>query len=149
MSEKLDELRKLLDIVDALRGPAGCPWDRAQKLGDLSRYLLEEASEAADAIEDAGGRPTPAVMEELGDLLMNIFLAARIAEDEGSFSIAEVAGAIAEKLVRRHPHVFGCGDPGGIGPGGSAAGGASAAGARPVLTSVQEVLRTWDAIKAE
>src|SRR5262245_22702664 len=117
--------------VSALRAPGGCPWDQAQKLEDVARYLLEETSEVADAISEAAGKPTAAVKEEPGDLRMNSLLASRIAEEEGAFDVAEVAEGIREKLVRRHPHVFGTeGRP-----------------AVPVKTT-EEVLTTWNAIKA-
>jgi tetrapyrrole methylase family protein/MazG family protein/ATP diphosphatase len=132
MNAKAEAFVRLEETVSALRGPGGCPWDRAQKLPDVSRYLIEEASEVADAIDEAQGRPLASVMEELGDLLMNILLASRIAEDEGAFDVAEVADAIREKLIRRHPHVFGVeGKP-----------------AVP-LSGVSEVLTTWNAIKAQ
>lgn len=106
MQRKVAALTRLLEIIDALRGPGGCPWDRAQTLPDMGRYLLEEVAEAMDAIEASGGAPSSQVREELGDVLMNILLSARIAEDEGAFDIGHVATDIAEKLVRRHPHVF-------------------------------------------
>ncbi|MGQ9591574.1 MAG: nucleoside triphosphate pyrophosphohydrolase [Planctomycetota bacterium] len=114
MDRKLEALRKILEIIDRLRGPGGCPWDRSRKLEDMGRYLTEEVAEAVDAIEDGGGAPTARVCEELGDVLMNLLLAARIAEDEGGFDAADVANRIAEKLVRRHPHVFGAAHADGV-----------------------------------
>ena len=90
MQKKLDSLRRLVETIDALRDPGGCPWDRAQTLKTMSRYLLEEVSEAVDAIHDAEGRPEPTVREELGDVLMNVVLAARIAEDERAFDLGEI-----------------------------------------------------------
>ncbi len=127
MQRKLESLRKLLEVIDRLRGPGGCPWDRSRKLGDMGAYLLEEVAETIDAIEDSSGAPSPRVCEELGDVLMNIVLAARIAEDGGGFDIAHVAEKIAEKLVRRHPHVFG----------------------DTRVEGVRDVLANWEALKRE
>lgn len=107
MQRKLEALRRLLDVIDRLRGPGGCPWDKSRELRDMGAYLLEEVGETIDAIEDSRGSPTQKVCEELGDVLMNVVLAARIAEDLGGFDMAQVAEGIAEKLVYRHPHVFG------------------------------------------
>jgi MazG family protein len=107
VNEKIEAMKKLQEVVETLRGPRGCPWDRVQTLDDMGRHLLEEVCEVADALEEGRGRPTPQVREELGDVLMNVLLAARIAEEAGAFSIAEVAETIRDKLIRRHPHVFG------------------------------------------
>ena len=106
-----EALAELKAIVDRLRGPDGCPWDREQTPQSLRAYLLEEAHETAEAIDS----PNPLdLCEELGDLLLNVFLQARIAEEEERFTLADVGRTISEKLVRRHPHVFGgetIGDP--------------------------------------
>lgn len=93
----------LRKIVATLRGPDGCPWDRAQSHRSLRHYLTEEASEALDAIDsdDPDG-----LREELGDLLLQILLHTQIAEESREFRMGDVIEAIAEKLVRRHPHVF-------------------------------------------
>jgi ATP diphosphatase len=93
----------LVRIMARLRAPGGCPWDREQTWSTLRPYVLEEAYEVVDAIErdDAG-----ALREELGDLLLQIVFQAQIAEERGVFTAADVARAIADKLVRRHPHVF-------------------------------------------
>ena len=102
--EALQRLAELLGVVFRLRDADGCPWDRKQTLESMSRHLAEEVAETAEAIairDDAG------VAEELGDTLMNVLIMARIGADEGRFDLAGVAAAIAEKLVRRHPHVFG------------------------------------------
>lgn len=99
-----DSLERLKAIVDRLRSPGGCPWDLEQSPESLKPFLLEEAHEVAEAIES--GDPA-GLRDELGDLLMNIFLQARIGEERGEFTLAEVADRISEKLVRRHPHVFG------------------------------------------
>ncbi|MEM7168008.1 MAG: nucleoside triphosphate pyrophosphohydrolase [Planctomycetota bacterium] len=97
-------LQQLKGTVDRLRSPGGCPWDLEQTPTSLTPYLLEEAHETVEAIErgDSDG-----VREELGDLLLNVFLQARIAEEENTFTLAAVADGIREKLIRRHPHVFG------------------------------------------
>lgn len=87
-----------------LRAPGGCPWDREQTLETLKTYLLEETYETIDAIDS--GDPQ-AHREELGDLLLQIVFQSEIAEESHAFGLAEVANAISEKLVRRHPHVFG------------------------------------------
>jgi MazG family protein len=93
----------LVEIMARLRAPGGCPWDREQTLGTLRPYVLEEAYEVVDAIE----RDDPqALCEELGDLLLQIVFQAEIARESGAFTVADVARAIAGKLVRRHPHVF-------------------------------------------
>lgn len=86
-----------------LRAPGGCPWDREQTRESLRQYVLEEAYEVVDAI-DRGS--TPALCEELGDLLLQVVFQADIASEAGDFTLAEVANGIADKLVRRHPHVF-------------------------------------------
>ena len=99
------ELRRLLDIMAALRDPRrGCPWDQAQTFDTIAPYTVEEAYEVADAITR---RDLTALPDELGDLLFQVVYHARMAEEEGLFGFAEVARAIADKMVRRHPHVFG------------------------------------------
>ena len=114
MNETAQALLRLQGIVERLRAPDGCPWDREQTLADLGRYIVEEAAEARDAIEedaasvpDRQARTRADVCEELGDVLMTVFLATRIAEEAGDFDLARVAQGISDKLVRRHPHVFG------------------------------------------
>ncbi len=97
-------MERLLEVMRRLRGPGGCPWDRAQTHESLVPYLLEEAGEAADAI--LKGDPE-AVAEELGDVLLQVAFHSAIAEEEGTFTYAEVERRIVEKLIRRHPHVFG------------------------------------------
>jgi len=101
MSESLD---RLVAIMDRLRDPEGCPWDREQTMSSLAGYLLEEAYEVIDAIAaDDGDR----LREELGDLLLQIVFIARIARERAWFDLDGVADAISEKMIRRHPHVFG------------------------------------------
>ena len=96
-----------------LRDPeTGCPWDVAQDFASIAPYTIEEAYEVADAIQ-SGDRP--AICEELGDLLLQVVFHARIAEEEGSFTLADVAKRISDKMVIRHPHVFGNGDRPSIG----------------------------------
>jgi len=102
--EAIARLIDLVGVIYRLRDPDGCPWDRAQSVDSMSLNLLEEAAETQEAI--ANGQDAD-VCEELGDTLMNIVLMARIAEQDGRFGLAQVAAGIAEKLVRRHPHVFG------------------------------------------
>jgi tetrapyrrole methylase family protein/MazG family protein len=112
------ELAALYAIVERLRGPGGCPWDAAQTHHSLARHCLEEAYEVVEAIErlplDApgGGEPIDAgdydaLRDELGDLLFQVFIHAALAAEAGAFTIADVAAGIHDKLVRRHPHVFG------------------------------------------
>jgi ATP diphosphatase len=99
------ELRRLLDIMQALRSPPdGCPWDIAQDFDSIAPYTIEEAYEVADAI---ARRDFAALPDELGDLLFQVVFHARMAEEAGRFAFADVARAIADKMVRRHPHVFG------------------------------------------
>ncbi len=98
-------LERLLGIMAALRDPrTGCPWDREQTWASIAPHTIEEAHEVADAIES--GDPA-AVRDELGDLLFQVVFQARIAEEDGRFDFDAVATAIADKLERRHPHVFG------------------------------------------
>jgi ATP diphosphatase len=99
------ELRRLLDIMAALRDPErGCKWDVAQDFASIAPYTIEEAYEVADAILR---RDFAALPDELGDLLFQVVYHARMAEEEGRFGFADVARHIADKMVRRHPHVFG------------------------------------------
>jgi tetrapyrrole methylase family protein/MazG family protein len=118
------EFARLVSIMARLRSPGGCPWDRAQSRDDLKPYLVEETYEVLDAIES---RDPTKLREELGDLLLQVVFHARIAEEEGAFTIEDVARSINEKLIRRHPHVFG--DVEARTPG--------------------EVLQNWEAIKKE
>jgi XTP/dITP diphosphohydrolase len=122
----LEALAELVAIVDRLRDPAGgCPWDLAQTHASLIPYVLEEAHEVADAIRRGDDDH---LADELGDLLLQVVLHARIASEAGRFDLAAVARAIAAKLVRRHPHVF---DP----------------DAEPA-DDPEAVRRSWEAIKA-
>jgi len=117
----------LVALMERLRSPEGCPWDREQTYATLAPMLLEEAYEAFEAVEEAReGRPAE-LRGELGDLLFQIVFYAQVASERGEFTIDDVVEAIHTKMVRRHPHVFGD---------------ASA-------TDSAEVLRNWEAIKAE
>ena len=95
---------ELVALVDRLRGPGGCPWDGEQTFDTLKPMMLEEAYEVLDAM-DSGDRQE--FSSELGDLLFQVVFLSRVAEDEGSFQIDEVAQKIITKMIRRHPHVFG------------------------------------------
>lgn len=121
---RLAEFARLLAIVDRLRADDGCPWDRKQTLASTAPHLIEEAHELQEAVETAGDAHTA---EEAGDVLMNVLLLARIAEDERRFDLGTVARSIADKLVRRHPHVF----------------------ADAEAHDSEAVLRNWEAIKKE
>jgi MazG family protein len=103
-ADAMSTFQGLRDIVAALRAPDGCPWDRVQTHSSLAPYLLEEASEVLDALEE--GDP-PRLCDEMGDLLLEVLLQVQIAEEMGEFTLADVIGGVAAKLVRRHPHVFG------------------------------------------
>ena len=99
------QLERAVEVMDRLRSPGGCPWDAAQTHESLTRYLLEEAYEVIEAIETGD---LALLREELGDLLLQVLFHARIAQEGADgFTIEDVAGDLVEKLVRRHPHVFG------------------------------------------
>ena len=116
-------MQRLLDIMRTLRGPGGCPWDQKQTHDSLRPYLLEEAAEAADALHtgDAGE-----MADELGDVLLQVAFHAVIAEEAGTFGYVDIETSIVEKLVRRHPHVFG----------------------EVSVKDADEVVTNWQAIKA-
>ena len=97
-------LERLIDIIKTLRSENGCAWDREQTHSTLRRNILEEAYEAVDAIDDNDMKH---LKEELGDVLLQVVLHSQIASEENEFSIEDVAKEISDKLVRRHPHVFG------------------------------------------
>ena len=117
---------ELVGIMARLRAPDGCPWDREQTHATLKKYFVEETYEVLDAIDayNAGGA-SEAFVEELGDALLQVVFHAQLAHEEGVFSIDDVSAAIVEKLVRRHPHVFG----------------------EIQVADSDEVLRNWEAIK--
>src|SRR3954454_23284770 len=96
----------LIALMDRLRSPNGCPWDREQTYATLAPMLLEEAYEAFEAVEAAReGRPAE-LRDEVGDLLFQIVFYAQVAMERGDFAITDVTDAIHTKMVRRHPHVF-------------------------------------------
>ena len=97
-------LEHAIQVVAKLRSPEGCPWDKEQTHESLRPYLLEETYEVLEALDSGDGR---ALKEELGDLLLQILLHAQIASERGEFTMDELAGDLAAKLERRHPHVFG------------------------------------------
>ncbi len=117
-----DGLEGLLELIRTLRSPRGCPWDRVQTDRDLGRYLLSESYEVLDAIEETSPGH---VREELGDLLFQILFLVVLAEERAEFGMADVIRGVAEKMVRRHPHVFGDGK----------------------ASSAAEVKQRWDEIK--
>ena len=117
-------LSRLVGLMRRLLAEDGCPWDREQTFATLRRYVLEEACEVIDAI-DGGDRG--ALREELGDLLLQVVFQAELARKEGAFAIDDVVEGIVNKLVTRHPHVFGDLD----------------------AETADEVLRNWEAIKAK
>jgi ATP diphosphatase len=98
-------LARLLAIMARLRAPDGCPWDREQDFASIAPYTIEEGYEVADAI--ARGPDFPALLDELGDLLFQVVYHAQMASELGHFGFAEVAESISNKMIRRHPHVFG------------------------------------------
>ncbi|MDD5722210.1 MAG: nucleoside triphosphate pyrophosphohydrolase [Syntrophales bacterium] len=96
-------VHRITGIIDRLRGPNGCPWDRRQKREDVGRYLLEEVYEVIDAIEQASPN---GLKEELGDVLFQILFLAKMAEEAGDFTLSDIVAGISEKMILRHPHVF-------------------------------------------
>lgn len=97
-------IERLLEVMQRLRAPDGCPWDREQTYATIAPYTIEEACEVADAIERGNLND---LREELGDLLLQVVYHARIAEEEGAFGFQDVVTAVSDKMLRRHPHVFG------------------------------------------
>jgi MazG family protein len=104
MSTAGDKFQQLVELMARLRGPAGCPWDREQTFDTIKPYTLEETYEVLDAIDR---RDWKELAEELGDLLLQVVFYGQMAEEQGLFGIADSLDAINEKLIRRHPHVFG------------------------------------------
>jgi MazG family protein len=117
--------QELVEVLARLRGPGGCPWDRQQTHESLARYLEEEAHEALEAIEQ---KDPERLKEELGDLLLQIVFHSQLAQEEGLFTAADVCRGIVDKMIRRHPHVFGQGQ---------------------ALRSADEVLSQWEVLKQE
>lgn len=102
----LNNFKKLLQIVSRLRGPKGCPWDKAQTNKSLTSYIIEEAYELVQAIENENRVNDFEIIDELGDFLFQVILQAQVASDENRFNIDDVIKNINLKLIRRHPHVF-------------------------------------------
>ena len=124
LPENLDKFDTLVDIIARLRAPDGCPWDRQQTHSSLRQNLLEECYEVLDALDEG---ESGKLCQELGDLLMQIVLHAQIAAEEGEFELGDVIAGINEKLVHRHPHIFGSQKVG----------------------SAEEVAHNWEALKRE
>ena len=130
VNQTLAALQELINVVAKLRflrsaslSPEGCPWDLAQIPSSLTPYVIEEAYEVVDAIQTGDKK---AIAEELGDLLLQVVLQAQIASEAGDFSLQQVAEGISQKLIRRHPHVFG----------------------DVTVASMEEVHKNWETIKA-
>lgn len=113
---------RLVEIIDTLRSPEGCPWDREQTHESIKQYLIEEAFEVIEAVEDDSDED---ICEELGDVLLHVIFHAQIASERGAFDINDVIDGISEKIIGRHPHVFAEGD----------------------AKTSEEVLREWEQIK--
>ena len=119
-----ENLEKLIEVVKKLRSPEGCQWDRAQTHKSLRPNMLEEAYEAVDAMDSGDMKH---LKEELGDVLLQVILHAQIAADENEFTIEDVAGGLTDKLIHRHPHVFG----------------------NVKVNSTQDIIDNWDKLKQE
>ncbi len=125
MSKSFDEL---ISVMDRLRAPGGCPWDAEQTYQSLSQYLIEEAYETFDAIQEADQTgDTTNLREELGDLLLQVVFHSTIGKERGDFTIDDVATGVTQKLILRHPHVFGDAN----------------------FARAQDVLDNWDQLKAD
>lgn len=122
--DKQYSFNDLVDIMALLRSENGCPWDKEQTIDSLKKYLLEESYEVLDAIDDGDKHKH---YEELGDLLLQIVFQSQVAKDESLFTINDVINSICQKLIVRHPHIFG----------------------KEKVSSSSEVLKKWEEIKAE
>jgi MazG family protein len=127
-AEAARQFGRLIDIMATLRAPGGCPWDREQTIDTLKKYVLEETYELLEAIDRHDHR---ALREELGDFLFEAVFIAQLEQEDGHFSIADSVKAVADKLVRRHPHVFARGE-----------------GEAPLETANQVRVR-WEEVKAQ
>ena len=123
-AEDIERVAALVEVVRRLRSPQGCPWDREQTHASLRATMLEEAYEVLEAIDE---RSMAKLREELGDVLLQVLMQSTIAEDAHEFSLGDVADSVREKLVRRHPHVFGDWK----------------------VSGADEVVRNWEALKAK
>lgn len=124
MEKKYKNLEELIDVVAKLRAPGGCPWDREQTHTSLRPNMLEEAYEAVDAIDE---NDMAHLREELGDVLLQVLLHSQIASESNEFTLDDVAKELKEKLIHRHPHVFGTAK----------------------INNADDVLKTWDKLKSE
>src|ERR1700712_3734173 len=127
-SRAADEFTRLIEIMATLRGPDGCPWDREQTIDSLKPFVLEETYEVLEAID---AHDHPALCEELGDFVFEAVFVAQLEAEAGHFTIAESLKSIADKLIRRHPHIFKR-DEG-----------------EPALDSAGQVRERWEEIKAQ
>jgi len=118
------KFEKLVEIMSTLRGPDGCPWDKQQDFNSLKPMLVEEVYEVLEAVEN---NDSEGLSEELGDLLLHVVFHAQLGKETGQFDIDTVIGKISDKLVRRHPHVFGS----------------------ERASTPEEVIKNWEAIKAQ
>src|SRR5215467_6322211 len=118
------KFEKLVEIMSTLRGPDGCPWDKQQDFNSLKPMLVEEVYEVLEAVEN---NDSEGLSEELGDLLLHVVFHAQLGKETGQFDIDTVIGKISDKLVRRHPHVFGS----------------------ETASTPEEVIKNWEAIKAQ
>src|SRR6185312_5667640 len=123
-NEILLQFQSLVEIVAKLRGPDGCPWDKEQTQRTLTQYAIEEAFELVDAIESGNQGE---ICEELGDFLFQVILQAQVAKDEGHFNLTNVITGLNEKMLRRHPHVFG----------------------DVAVQSTEDVWKNWERLKAQ
>src|ERR1700674_2893612 len=124
MADDSERVAALVEVVRRLRAPDGCPWDREQTPASLRATMLEEAYEVLEAIDE---KSMTKLREELGDVLLQVLMQSVIAEETGEFTLGEVADTVREKLVRRHPHVFGS----------------------TVVSGSEEVVRNWETLKAK
>lgn len=124
MEQKYKNLEELIEVVAKLRAPDGCPWDREQTHTSLRPNMLEEAYEAVDAIDE---NDMAHLREELGDVLLQVLLHSQIASESNEFTLDDVAKELKEKLIHRHPHVFGTAK----------------------INNSDDVLKTWDKLKSE
>jgi tetrapyrrole methylase family protein / MazG family protein len=121
------EFNELVAVMERLRAPGGCPWDREQTYASLAQYLLEECYETFDAIQEADQTgDTNSLREELGDILLQVVFHSTIAAEKGDFTIDQVVKGVTDKLILRHPHVFG----------------------EKELATAADVLNNWDQLKA-
>src|SRR5262249_469241 len=119
-----ERFERLVQIMATLRGPNGCPWDKQQDFNSLKPMLVEEVYEVLEAIDN---RNFDGLAEELGDLLLHVVFHAHLGKEAGKFDINTVINKISDKLVRRHPHVFG----------------------NESASTAEEVIKNWEAIKAQ